>query len=918
MGLLDRLLAIAQRTLPEKKSNESTRCPDAQRFLEEGMAFEQNGDIDNALAKYEVALRLAPSLAQAHFNRGNILLDRGDALHALQAYEIAIRHKPDSAATLYNMGNAHLQLGNLLEAVAAYKGAVELKTDFQAAHNALDVAQKLESSDANFHFTRGLAMQDGGLGEAAKKSYERALSIQPGHVDACNNLGTLIAGEGNWDQAVDLYEKALAANPRSFEVLLNLAAAQENLARMDEAVESLRRAVAIDPGDGRACNLLGSALLRIDRALEAASYFGRACDLNPTDANLVFSQGLAWQAAKKYDAASQCYRQATALKPDFAEAYCNLGVIERQNQHTNSAIAYFERAIHVKPDFADAFCNLANAQQAAGDLELAEKNYQTALRLKPDFAIAHCNLGTVFQSKGLLEAAKEKYLHALTLEPQLHDAHTNLGVLLATTRNFEDSLRSFQRALAIKPDFVPAHVNLGNVLKDIGQVEESLASFRRALAIDPKHLQARSNLLFVLNYLNEQSGEKMLEEARIFGAIVAEVATTYVTWEIERNTEKALRVGLVSGDLCNHPVGYFLVGVLQALSKTQSGALVVHGYPSRSSSDETSQRIQGLCAEWKPAIGLSDREFARVIHADKIDILIDLSGHTANSRLPVFAWKPAPLQVSWLGYFATTGVSEVDYFIADPWTLQISQEVFFTEKIWRLPDTRLCFTAPEFDVAISPLPAMADGHITFGCFNNLTKVNDAVVDVWVRILLAEPTSKLFLKSQQAGEPAQRDKLLRRFMERGIPSQRLILEDYGPREQYLAAYQRVDISLDPFPYPGGTTTAEALWMGIPVLTLAGETFISRQGVGLMMNAGLIEWVASDPEDYVRKALDHARDIPALAKLRAGLRQRVLACPVFDAHRFAANFEKALRSMWRTWCASESARTQQTKDEHHGTV
>lgn len=918
MGLLNRILATAQRTLAEKQGSTPVDAAAAQRLLDEGTALEHQGNLNLALEKYDAAVRLAPTLARAHFNRGNLLLDRGDAVKALQSYAIALRLKPDSAATFYNMGNAHLQLGDLSEAVAAYTSAVGLKVDFPDALNALETVSRLEASDANFHFMRGLAMQDSGQLDAAKKSYERALSIQPGHIDACNNLGTLLAGEGNWDAAVDLYCKALAVNPTSFEVLVNLAGAQANLARPDAAVESLRQAVKLRPEDAGVSSLLGDALLKSAQPNEAATYFGRAFELDPTNANHAFRHGLALQAAMKYDHASQCYRQAIALNPDFAEAYCNLGVIERQLQHFAPAIAFFEQAILRKPDFEDAFCNLANAQQAAGNLEAAEQNYLTALRMKPDFAVAHCNYGTVLQSRGLLDEAKEKYLHALRLEPNLHDAHTNLGVILNTTRQFEESIRSFQRSLDIKPDFGPAHVNLGNVLKDIGKVEESLASFRRALAIDPKNLQARNNLLFVLNYLNEQSGELMLEEAKLFGEIVKQMATAYATWEVEKNPDKTLRIGFVSGDLCNHPVGYFLVGVLQALSLGASDHLMLHAYPTRAIIDETSKRIRGFCAGWRPAIGLPDEEFARLIRADKIDILFDLSGHTANSRLPVFAWKPAPLQVSWLGYFATTGVTEIDYFIADPWTLPDSQEIFFTEKIWRLPETRLCFTAPETNVAVSPLPAMANGYITFGCFNNLTKMNDAVVDVWARILRAMPTSKLFLKSQQTGESTQREKLLMRFSKRGIPEERLILEDYGPREQYLTAYQRVDIGLDPFPYPGGTTTAEALWMGIPVLTLAGETFIARQGIGLMMNAGLAEWVAMDPDDYVQKALTHSTNIFALAALRAGLRQQVLASPVFDARKFATHFDEALRNMWRMWCETGSVHPQPTSGEHHGLV
>jgi len=301
---------------------------------------------------------------------------------------------------------------------------------------------------------------------------------------------------------------------------------------------------------------------------------------------------------------------------------------------------------------------------------------------------------------------------------------------------------------------------------------------------------------------------------------------------------------------------------------------------------------------------LSDERLAHKIREDRIDILIDHSGHTAHNRLPMFAWKPAPVHVSWLGYFATTGVAAMDYLIADPWTLPESEEANFTEKIWRLPQTRLCFTAPDVDLPVPPLPALENGTITFGCFNNLTKMNDSVVALWARILTAVPRSRLFLKAKQLGEASVKQSIVERFAGHGIHSERLTLEGRSPRPEYLAAYQRVDIGLDPFPFPGGTTTAESLWMGVPVLTLAGERFLARQGVGLLMNAGLPDWIAADPEDYVARAVSHAGELHRLAALRSGLRAQVLASPIFDAPRFARHFEAALRGMWQAWCERQA--------------
>jgi predicted O-linked N-acetylglucosamine transferase (SPINDLY family) len=362
----------------------------------------------------------------------------------------------------------------------------------------------------------------------------------------------------------------------------------------------------------------------------------------------------------------------------------------------------------------------------------------------------------------------------------------------------------------------------------------------------------------------------------------------------------------VSGDLHGHPVGYFLDGVLTSLAAKFSANLELFAYATRACEDETSKRLRASCKAWHSALGLSDSALALRIREDGIDILIDLSGHTAGNRLPVFAWKPAPIQVSWLGYFATTGVAAIDYFIADPWTLPPDQEAFFTEKVWRLPETRLCFTPPSARVDVNVLPALSNGYVTFGCFNNLSKMNDAVVQLWARVLNAVPASRLFLKYQQLAEASIRQSTRERFAVHGIAADRLIFEDYVPRVNYLAAYHRVDIGLDPFPFPGGTTTVEALWMGIPVLTLSGERFLARQGVGLLMNAGLPEWIASDHDDYVARAVAHASDLQGLAALRARLRQQVLASPIFDAPRFAKHFEAALREMWLTWCATANDR------------
>ena len=301
-------------------------------------------------------------------------------------------------------------------------------------------------------------------------------------------------------------------------------------------------------------------------------------------------------------------------------------------------------------------------------------------------------------------------------------------------------------------------------------------------------------------------------------------------------------------------------------------------------------------------MNLGDEVAARLIHADGVHVLIDLSGHTTYNRLPVFAWKPAPVQVTWLGLPATTGVAEIDYVLGDPHALPAAYDGHFSETAWRLPESYLCLTPPASNVEVAPLPARSTGQVTFGSFNNLTKMNDAVVAVWARILDAVPGSRLLLKTKQLAEPAVCDRTLQRFAAQGIAPDRLLLSKIqASRDEHLASYNSVDIALDTFPYPGVTTSAEALWMGVPVLSMRGDRFMSGTATSIAHNAGLPDWVAADEDDYVAKAVAFASDLESLARLRAGLRPQVLASPLFDAPRFARNFEDALWGMWQNYRA-----------------
>ncbi|MNZ76824.1 hypothetical protein D3C78_953450 [compost metagenome] len=361
-----------------------------------------------------------------------------------------------------------------------------------------------------------------------------------------------------------------------------------------------------------------------------------------------------------------------------------------------------------------------------------------------------------------------------------------------------------------------------------------------------------------------------------------------------------LRVGFVSGDLHAHPVGYFMENLLRGL---EAGTLELFAYPTRIREDEVTRRLKPYFSRWMPIQGLSDQAAARLIHDDGVHILIDLSGHTAYNRLPMFAWKPAPIQASWMGYFATTGMAEMDYFIGDPYVLPEAEVDHFTETMWPLPESYLCMMPPHEAPEVSVLPGLVNGFITFGSFNNLSKMNDQVVGLWAKVLEANPGSKLFLKTMQLNDQGVQDVTKERFAAHGIEPDRLILEGHSPRTELLAAYGRMDIALDPFPYPGGTTSAEALWMGVPVLTKRGDRFLSHVGESVVSNAGLADWIARDEADYIEKSRLVAADIQRLAQLRSGLRERLVQSPLFDGRHYARQFERAMMGMWNKWQATQ---------------
>ena len=725
------------------------------------------------------------------------------------------------------------------------------------------------------------------------------------------------AKQGQLKEAWQLYQSVLEAFPQNQQAKKGLNALQKSQVnkknqsgppqaqvdavislysrgQMQEALSASKTLVKDYPNTPLLYNISGAIYHEVGQLDAAVKCYEMSLAINPNYAEAHNNLGNALKELGELEASVKHYEQALAIKPNYAEAHYNLGNTLKELGELEASIKCFEQALAIKPNYAEAHNNLGNTLKELGELEASIKCFEQALAIKPNYAEAHYNFGNVLKELRQLEAAVEHYLQALEFKPDFAEAHSNLGVALKELGQLDAMVHHLEQALAIKPNLAEGHNNLGNAFKELGQLEMAAESYQQALAIKPNYAEALSNRLFLFNYSSSYDSDFLLKEAINFGEIFRKKVTTHFTNFHYPHQSNKLKVGLVSGDFKEHPVGCFLESVLSELSQQN---LELIAYTTQPKFDKLSARIQIFFSEWKPLFGLSDENAANLIHNDGIHILIDLSGHTAHNRLPIFTWKPAPVQITWLGYFATTGIDEIDYILGDPYVTPIHFDSQFSEKIYRLPNTRWCFTPPNTDAKISSPPALTNGYVTFGCFNNLTKVNEQVINLWIKLLTAMPNSHLLLKSKQLNSFSVQSKIIKKFTATGIDPRRILCEQSESREKYLAAYQRIDITLDPFPFTGGATTMESLWMGVPVITLQGETLVSRQGVGILMNAGLSNWIATDKAEYLTKAIDFSSDLNQLAITRSGLREQVLSSPLFDAKQFSKDFEHALRTIWQ---------------------
>lgn len=689
----------------------------------------------------------------------------------------------------------------------------------------------------------------------------RAVRLSPGNAQAHANLGVALQIAGQLELAVASQRRALELDPSLTGLHAVLAPALYALGQHEAAVASFRRALTVQGDNGALHNGLGDALLSLGQFEAAAASGRRAVALSQDQAAFHFSLATALFGLRDYEPAMASYRNALALKPD-----------------------YF-----------DAHVNLASILQLLGQFDPALASYRLALDIEPDDLPTRRKLCAVLQQLGKYQEALDQCRIVLSADPDNAQSHFDIAQAWNALGKVDLAVASLNRALELNPDHGPVHTYLASIQMNMGKTDLAMHSYRRALETTPDSAAAYSNLLFGLSHTSSDADELFAEHCR-FGARYAALRQHWTPHANQRDPERCLQVGFVSGDFCHHAVASFIVPVLELLA--HSPQLSLHAYYNRFLDDHVTQQLRGCFAHWHPIAALDDDAVERQIRADGIDILIDLSGHSALNRLPLFARKPAPVQASWIGYAGTTGLEAMDYYLSDQFHLPVGRyDAQFTEQIARMPLGAPFLPEPSAP-PVNPLPALSNGYLTFGSFHRANKLSRDVIKLWAQLLHAVPNARLLLGGLNPGADAQ---VLDWFAEQGIDPARLLVHPRGTLYEYLALHHQVDICLTPFPYTGSTTVCHALWMGVPTLTTIGPTNPSHAAVCYLAHLGLSSFVADDDATFVKLGVFLADNLDELAGLRAGMRERFNASVVGYPAVAAASLEHAMRSMWQRWCA-----------------
>lgn len=739
-------------------------------------------------------------------------------------------------------------------------------------------------------FREAVGLHTRGDIDGAESIYRTLLERDPDFVPGLHLLGRIQAQRGRLGEADALFLRAHEHRPQDADILADLVALRRQQGRRGDALALLKSALNAEPGRADIHHALARHHLESGDMESAVGCLERAVAIEPSRADALNDLGAAYLECGRYDDARRTLQSAAELEPSSPGAHQNLATLFLRIGQPAQAVQPLKRALESAPQNRELRRELADALLQSGDPVAALEEFSALTEYEPGDASAWKRLAETASGLGRRTDAVQWYRRALDADPRQPEVLSNLGILLSGDGRYEEATECFQQAVAVQPDFDHGFNNLAGTYHLQGRYDEAATAYSKALEIDPWSRASLSSYIAISHY-RYQADECHLTglQHRFRRSLAPERVRAGAAHRLPRPPEGRLRVGYVSPDFRRHSVAFFIEPLIEGHDRNR---FEVHCYADVAAPDAVTERLRSLSDHWLDVSGDSDEALAQRIRRDQIDLLVDLDGHFAGNRLAVFAQKPAPIQISYLGYPGSTGLPEVDYrltdAIADP---PEESDARYAETLLRLPGVFLCYRPP----ANAPAPAVASDiseSITFCCFNELPKVSPETLRCWARILQAEPESRLLLKSTALADPATRDRVSRRFQAAGVSSERIELRGRtATLEEHLALYTRADVALDTFPYNGTTTTCEAIYMGVPVVTLTGDAHAGRVGASLLGALNLPELVARSEDDYVAKAVALATDIERRGSMRSSLRERMLASPLCDARAFVQAVEAA---------------------------
>lgn len=709
-------------------------------------------------------------------------------------------------------------------------------------------------------FRSGLLELQDGHPEAALLLVERAVAANAAEPRYHFVLGQSLQALRRWDPAIGAYEIALKLQPDFLDAWNNLGICRQLRGQFPQAAAAYRQALSLDAANAGVMANLGTVLREMGELAEAVGLLRAAADLEPAVASHTVNLGIAYWNQGNFVEAERTLNQALLRAPNDADAAFNLGNALHGLGRAREAIDRYRQAAALRPGYVDALINLGNVLTEIGDFGAGEAAYDEALRLRPDSVVAL----------------------------------NNAACLLRTMGRADEAEAALSRALQLDPGNATLHDTLGNVYKDAGDLDAAIDSFRRAIELDPGAAATHSNLAYALSFQSLDAAPILAECLRWSGRFTAGLPVSAADHGNDTDPDRRLKIGYVSPDFRVHCQSLFTIPLL---SQHDHAAFEIFCYASIKRPDDHTRRIAGYADVWRDVRALNDEALCRLIRADGIDILVDLTMHMAGGRPLLFARKPAPVQMAWLAYPGTTGIGAMDYRLSDPRLDPDGFDGHYSERTVRLPDSFWCYDALAGDIEVGPLPALERGYLTLGCLNNPCKLTDHTLRLWGGVMRALPSARLLL---MAPPGRHRERLSQRLEAQGIGAARVDYRAFQPRADYLRSYHDIDLGLDTFPYNGHTTSLDSFWMGVPVVTRVGGTCVGRGGLSQLFQLDLLDLAAESDEAFVAVAATLANDLPRLAALRRELRARLERSALMDAPRFARHMEQALRGAWRVYC------------------